>query len=170
MSDRPNSHHPPQPQTIRKIESTKPPHLNLLFPDSGEEEEVSNDFFGLGPPKLTLIAPEMDDDCAEAEPPVEVRPEATRTTATSDTMTCGLSSSVAGARVEPSIPAPPTHIGAGRLHVERPDWRPGNPFGDVRHPRRSTRGRFRWDILMATACGTATCGVVCVWLLRALFS
>jgi hypothetical protein len=46
----------------------------------------------------------------------------------------------------------------------RLNWKPGDPFGDSR----GRGGRFRWELMLTTACGTAACGVVGIWILRTL--
>mgnify|MGYP000527779978 CR=1 FL=1 len=62
---------------------------------------------------------------------------------------------------------PPRRVGSGQLQNPRLNWRPGAPFGDG--PAR-THGRFRWELMLTTACGTAACGLVGIWLLRTLLS
>jgi hypothetical protein len=62
-------------------------------------------------------------------------------------------------------PPAPVRIGAGILQAERPKWKPGSPFGDA-----DKDSRFRWELMLTTACGTAACGMAGIWLLRTLLS
>jgi hypothetical protein len=61
----------------------------------------------------------------------------------------------------------PRRIGSGRLVPTRLTWKPGDPFADA--PRRARR-RFRWEMMLTSACITAACGLCCVWLLRTLLA
>ncbi len=67
-----------------------------------------------------------------------------------------------------SLPAGPRDAVGPGSSVSRArsrlNWKPGDPFGDSR----SRGGRFRWDLMLTTACGTAACGVVGIWILRTL--
>ncbi len=60
----------------------------------------------------------------------------------------------------------PKRIGSGRLVPSRLTWKPKDPFADVKPKTR----RFRWEIMLTTACGTAVCGMGAIWLLRAVVS
>ncbi|MCK6455033.1 MAG: hypothetical protein L6Q92_00680 [Phycisphaerae bacterium] len=63
-------------------------------------------------------------------------------------------------------PIPP-RIGTGQLQPTRLHWKPGDPFGGaaaIAHPP------FRWELMIATACGTALCGIAGIWLLKTLLS
>lgn len=60
----------------------------------------------------------------------------------------------------------PRRIGSGQLVPARLTWRPGDPFGgDVRG-----KTRFRWEVMLTSACVTAACGLGCIWLLRTLLA
>jgi len=58
----------------------------------------------------------------------------------------------------------PMRIGSGRLVPTRLTWKPGDPFCDSSNRVR----RFRWEIMLTAACGTAVCGMGAIWLLGQL--
>lgn len=73
------------------------------------------------------------------------------------------------AKIAARVPTHPTpqRIGSGRLVPARLTWKPRDPFAsDPEVPRR----RFRWEVMLTTACGTAMCGMGTIWLLRAIVS
>ncbi len=88
-----------------------------------------------------------------AAPSPEVRPVTSAVDASDETL--------------PARKDPPKRVGSGQLQNPRLNWRPGAPFGDG--PAR-TQTRFRWELMLTTACGTAACGLVGIWLLRTLLS
>ncbi|MCG8408605.1 MAG: hypothetical protein MI923_25665 [Phycisphaerales bacterium] len=61
----------------------------------------------------------------------------------------------------------PKRIGSGTLVPARLTWKPGDPFGEDAEPAGS---RFRWEIMLRSACITAACGLLCVWLLHSIFA
>lgn len=61
----------------------------------------------------------------------------------------------------------PQKIGSGRLNSAKLSWKPGDPFGCSNE---SMRGRFRWEIMLTTACVTALCGLACIWVLRTILA
>jgi len=63
--------------------------------------------------------------------------------------------------------AAPKQIGRGKLVPARLTWKPGDPFGQgcERKP-----DRFRWELMLTSACITAASGLICVWLLHSLFA
>ncbi len=61
----------------------------------------------------------------------------------------------------------PRKIGRGRLVPVRLSWKPGDPFATP--PKRKQR-QFRWEVMLTSACITAACGLVCVWLLKTLLA
>lgn len=61
----------------------------------------------------------------------------------------------------------PDRIGHGKLVAARLTWKPGDPFGDGR--RRSVE-RFSWESMLTSACLTAACGLLCVWLLHSILA
>jgi len=73
--------------------------------------------------------------------------------------------SAAGPVPEKKTP-PPVRVGSGQLQPNRINWKPGEPFGDSA----ATTNRFRWELMLTTACGTAACGLAGIWLLRTLLS
>jgi len=86
-------------------------------------------------------------------------------------------SEIPAARVtpSPSVPASPRkspdtpkRIGDGKLVQSRLTWKPGDPFAD---PARSAGmpGRFRWELMLSTACGTAVFGLAFFWIMRMVF-
>ncbi len=63
--------------------------------------------------------------------------------------------------------AAPARIGSGRLVPARLTWKPRDPFAAGARPE---MGRFRWELMLTSACITAVCGLGCVWLLRTLLA
>jgi len=61
----------------------------------------------------------------------------------------------------------PARIGSGRLVPARLTWKPGDPFAGM---QTGARNRFRWDVMLTTACVTAICGLAGLWLLRAVLA
>ncbi len=61
--------------------------------------------------------------------------------------------------------AAPKRIGRGTLVRARLTWKPGDPFGDSEEQSGSV---FRWELMLASACVTAACGLFCVWLLHSI--
>jgi len=57
----------------------------------------------------------------------------------------------------------PKRIGSGCLVPARLTWKPRDPLAG-RSPSRMQR--FRWELMLTSACITAVCGLGCVWLLR----
>lgn len=60
----------------------------------------------------------------------------------------------------------PQRIGSGKLAPTKLNWKPGDPFGCSEDPAR----RFRWELMLTTACVTAMCGLTCIWLLRTILA
>lgn len=58
---------------------------------------------------------------------------------------------------------PPRRIGNGKLVATRVHWRPGDPFGQA---TRSPMRGFEWNRMVKSACVTAACGLILVWLLH----
>ncbi|MBI5764860.1 MAG: hypothetical protein HZA51_15190 [Planctomycetes bacterium] len=56
-------------------------------------------------------------------------------------------------------------IGSGKLAPTKLNWKPGDPFGCSDDAR-----RFRWEVMLTTACVTAMCGLTCIWLLRTILA
>lgn len=56
-------------------------------------------------------------------------------------------------------------IGSGKLAPTKLNWKPGDPFGCSDDAR-----RFRWEVMLTTACVTAMCGLSCIWLLRTILA
>jgi hypothetical protein len=61
----------------------------------------------------------------------------------------------------------PKRIGSGRLVAARLTWKPRDPFAS---PSRPQSHRFRWEVMLTSACITAVCGLGCVWILRTLLA
>lgn len=61
----------------------------------------------------------------------------------------------------------PKRIGSGCLVPARLTWKPRDPFAAR---GRSNAERFRWELMLTSACVTAVCGLGCVWLLRTLLA
>lgn len=100
------------------------------------------------------------------EPPAEaaaVAPEES-----SETISPTLPFHPAQPKAIPSRPGKtPERIGRGKLVAARLTWKPGDPFGDGR-PRPVER--FSWESMLTSACITAACGLVCVWLLHSILA
>ena len=62
--------------------------------------------------------------------------------------------------------ATPRRIGSGQLVPARLTWRPGDPFGGAE----TSKLRFRWELMLTSACVTAACGLCGIWLLRTLLA
>ena len=62
--------------------------------------------------------------------------------------------------------APPERIGSGKLAPAKLNWKPGDPFGCIEEDA----VRFRWELMLTTACVTAVCGLGCIWLLRTILA
>lgn len=60
----------------------------------------------------------------------------------------------------------PKRIGSGQLVPARLTWRPGDPFGSDA----KGKSRFRWELMLTSACVTAACGLGGIWLLRTLLA
>ena len=60
----------------------------------------------------------------------------------------------------------PKRIGSGQLVPARLTWRPGDPFGGAE----TSKSRFRWELMLTSACVTAACGLCGIWLLRTLLA
>lgn len=63
--------------------------------------------------------------------------------------------------------AAPKRIGSGQLVPARLTWKPRDPFAAGCRP---SFERFRWELMLTSACVTAVCGLGCVWLLRTLLA
>lgn len=75
----------------------------------------------------------------------------------------------------PSVPASPRksvdtpkRIGDGKLVQTRLTWKPGDPFADAARSA-GMPGRFRWELMLSTACGTAVFGLAFFWIMRMVF-
>jgi len=81
------------------------------------------------------------------------------------TPSCGAASEGPARAAKPA--AAPKRIGSGCLVPARLTWKPRDPFAG-RSPSRMQR--FRWELMLTSACITAVCGLGCVWLLRTLLA
>lgn len=61
----------------------------------------------------------------------------------------------------------PKRIGSGNLVPARLTWKPGDVFGDGAPGAKS---KFRWESMLRSACITAACGLLGVWLLHSIFA
>lgn len=61
----------------------------------------------------------------------------------------------------------PKRIGSGNLVPARLTWKPGDVFGDGAP---GARQKFRWESMLRSACITASCGLLGVWLLHSIFA
>jgi len=66
------------------------------------------------------------------------------------------------------LPETPKRIGGGKLVQTRLTWKPGNPFADATRTD-GVPGRFRWELMLSTACGTAVFGLAFFWIMRMVF-
>lgn len=64
--------------------------------------------------------------------------------------------------------ATPRRIGSGKLVQSRITWKPGDPLAEAA-PSDAVPGRFRWELMLSTACGTAVFGIAFFWLMRMIF-
>lgn len=65
-------------------------------------------------------------------------------------------------------PETPKRIGDGKLVQSRLTWKPGDPFADgAKSP--GMPSRFRWELMLSTACGTAVFGLAFFWIMRMVF-
>jgi hypothetical protein len=78
---------------------------------------------------------------------------------------CDAPSSGAARSARPAVA--PKRIGSGCLVPARLTWKPRDPFAAG---GRSGMERFRWELMLTSACITAVCGLGCVWLLRTLLA
>jgi len=65
-------------------------------------------------------------------------------------------------------PDTPKRIGDGKLVQSRLTWKPGDPFAEGARPA-GMPGRFRWELMLSTACGTAVFGLAFFWIMRMVF-
>ncbi len=66
------------------------------------------------------------------------------------------------------LPDTPKRIGDGKLVQSRLTWKPGDPFAEGARPA-GMPGRFRWELMLSTACGTAVFGLAFFWIMRMVF-
>lgn len=107
-------------------------------------------------------------DASETEDIVIVRPAPVRDSETN--MRAATMNNVAVARNKPehlSVGRIPTQIGHGKLVGKKLAWRPGDPFGQS---VRQYAPEFVWRRMLASACITAACGLLAVWLLQTIFA
>ncbi len=69
--------------------------------------------------------------------------------------------------VAAGAPRAPMRIGHGMLVGTRVAWRPGDPFGQA---AREYSPGLAWRRILSSACFTAACGLIAVWLLHTLFA
>lgn len=60
----------------------------------------------------------------------------------------------------------PKRIGSGSLVPAKLTWMPKDPFGNG--VREKSAPRFRWELMLTSACVTAVCTLGIIWLLRAV--
>ena len=101
--------------------------------------------------------------CADT---VELRPSRERSRTVDDRPPLPKPGEIAGIAAGLRTKTTPKRIGSGRLVPSRLTWKPKDPFADLKPKTR----RFRWEIMLTTACGTAVCGMGAIWLLRAVVS
>lgn len=65
-------------------------------------------------------------------------------------------------------PDTPKRIGDGKLVQSRLTWKPGDPFAEGARSS-GMPGRFRWELMLSTACGTAVFGLAFFWIMRMVF-
>ncbi len=61
----------------------------------------------------------------------------------------------------------PGRIGEGKLIPSRLTWKPRELFGGAAARRADP---FKWEVMLTTACVTAACGMVGIWLLRSVLA
>ena len=92
---------------------------------------------------------------------IELKPSKTESRLGESGDRSGLASERLGSR------STPRRIGSGRLVPARLTWKPGDPFAS---DSSSKPIRFRWEVMLTTACCTAVCGMGAIWLLRMVVS
>ncbi len=110
--------------------------------------------------RLKDFVREIDDEETEAEDdrePIEAEDQRVIGAGRSDLPTSSLGRPAAA----------PRRIGSGELVPARLTWRPGDPFAGSES---ANRRRFRWDVMLTSACITAGCGLACIWLLRTILA
>ncbi|MBX3396007.1 MAG: hypothetical protein KF841_11635 [Phycisphaerae bacterium] len=60
----------------------------------------------------------------------------------------------------------PKRIGSGSLVPAKLTWMPKDPFGNG--VREKSAPRFRWELMLTSACITTVCTLAIIWLLRAV--
>lgn len=65
------------------------------------------------------------------------------------------------------VSAAPGRIGEGKLIPSRLTWKPRELFGGAAARRADP---FKWEVMLTTACVTAACGMVGIWLLRSVLA
>lgn len=107
-------------------------------------------------------------DASETEDIVIVRPAPVRDSDSMRRITA-MKNASAVRRIPEQLPVGriPTQIGHGKLVGKKLAWRPGDPFGQT---VRQYAPEFVWRRMLASACITAACGLLAVWLLQTIFA
>lgn len=138
------------------------PEETDMFPVG--DQSATEDLIVCEPPEAhtRMLQLSFDSDILQAEDTTDA-PEQPSETSTSDMP-------FHPAPTRTSLPSPgktPDRIGQGKLVAARLTWKPGDPFGDGR-PR--SVQRFSWEAMLTSACITAACGLLCVWLLHSILA
>lgn len=75
--------------------------------------------------------------------------------------------STGGVGAAAKVSTAPGRIGEGKLIPSRLTWKPRELFGGAAARRADP---FKWEVMLTTACVTAACGMVGIWLLRSVLA
>lgn len=146
--------------------------LNESF--ASEAESLSTDVSAMAEPGvsygheesaglLELVSSHCDGHSAGID--ISIASEPSRTAAWTAAMEPAVAAGgvVAAAKVNTA----PGRIGEGKLIPSRLTWKPRELFGGAAARRAEP---FKWEVMLTTACVTAACGMVGIWLLRSVLA
>lgn len=141
---------------VSEAESLSTDMSAMVEPGASNEHEESA---GL----LELVSSHCDGDSAGIDISIANEPSrsAAWTTATGPGVAAGGFSAAA------KVSAAPGRIGEGKLIPSRLTWKPRELFGGAAARRADP---FKWEVMLTTACVTAACGMVGIWLLRSVLA
>lgn len=112
---------------------------------------------------LELVSSHCDGHSAGIDISIANEPSrsAAWTTATEPAVATG------GGSAASKVSTAPGRIGEGKLIPSRLTWKPRELFGGAAARRADP---FKWEVMLTTACVTAACGMVGIWLLRSVLA
>ena len=137
-----------------------------VFP--GGDQSATEDLIVCEPPAAhtRMLQLSLDSEDLPAEMPAEVATDAPEKPSAAPAP--NLPFRPAPAKTSPPSPGKtPDRIGQGKLVSARLTWKPGDPFGDG---KARPVARFSWESMLTSACITAACGLLCVWLLHSILA